>query len=311
MKFLTHSGRFHADETLAAAMLLLGAIADEVIYLEDVSWPSINQYRLTHDCIVGDIGREYIPSERLFDHHQGDILRPHGELYATAGLIWKHYGKDVIERVLFGDTPTLYDPRKVEFIWEKVDKRIVIAIDANDADSTYSFFGNIRTVFYVAAMDLPTVIRNLNCSDSKSEDHINNRSMATEMLKQLLKNSILAYAATYDARGYILGSEIVEDHILLLEKGVPWRSVVHELNESRERSIYYVIAPSDHPGNKYSLIAVTSTLGGRDSIKPIERLGGFKDFIHNNKFIAGSNSIEDLIKLGKLNLEEYKESLIF
>lgn len=92
LKVVTHSGSFHADDVYAVAMLQLlhGAENIEVVRSRD---PEV----IASGDVVVDVGSEYDPERRRFDHHQAgyDEKRENGIPYAAAGLVWRHYGADI------------------------------------------------------------------------------------------------------------------------------------------------------------------------------------------------------------------------
>jgi uncharacterized UPF0160 family protein len=87
---LAHSGRFHADDLFATAVLL------EYLKGEAEVVRSVDPKVIEKADFVVDIGRIYNPSLNRFDHHQGGLeTRPNGIGYAAVGLVWKHFGEKV------------------------------------------------------------------------------------------------------------------------------------------------------------------------------------------------------------------------
>jgi uncharacterized UPF0160 family protein len=113
----THDGSYHADDVMATAILTL--------WLERKNIP-YNVIRTRHDdeLLLGDyvfdIGGIYDHTQKRYDHHQpgGAGQRPNGVPYASAGLVWKHYGIDLCE----GDAR----------VAEEVDWYLIQSIDAPD-----------------------------------------------------------------------------------------------------------------------------------------------------------------------------------
>jgi uncharacterized UPF0160 family protein len=95
----THSGCFHADEVLSVAMIK---------YIPEFKnmWiiRSRNKDILGKADIVVDVGGKYEPENFRFDHHMRDFKHVHDEVYkiklSSAGLIFKHFGKTIIENAL-------------------------------------------------------------------------------------------------------------------------------------------------------------------------------------------------------------------
>lgn len=116
-KIVTHDGSFHADDVFACAVVTL--------YLNKKNQKfSIIRTRnpkiIEQADYVFDVGGVYDPTINRFDHHQKDTAgkRPNGVLYASFGLAWKHFGKELCN----GN----------ENIWKMLDERLVSSVDAID-----------------------------------------------------------------------------------------------------------------------------------------------------------------------------------
>lgn len=94
----THDGSFHCDEALAVGMLkLLPQFANATVVR------SRNPDLLAKCGIVVDVGAVYDPSNNRFDHHQREftgVLEGYNTKLSSAGLVYKHYGKDIIRELL-------------------------------------------------------------------------------------------------------------------------------------------------------------------------------------------------------------------
>ena len=83
---LTHLGRFHADDILAAALLKISGVISDVSVIQRVG-----NVPKDFNGLVFDIGGG------RFDHHQHDArVRPGGEKYAAFGLLWDAIGAEYI-----------------------------------------------------------------------------------------------------------------------------------------------------------------------------------------------------------------------
>ena len=114
---ITHSGEFHADDVFAVAILsFLKEI--KLTRTRDIGVPN-------DDTIIVDVGGRY-DGKRYFDHHQGLIRRKNGGNFASAGLIWMLYGKEILEK------------NNLQFkneVFEVVDE-LMSKIDADDNGET-------------------------------------------------------------------------------------------------------------------------------------------------------------------------------
>ena len=94
----THDGSFHCDEALAISMLkILPQFKDSPIL-------RTRKPELLAQCsIVVDVGAEYLPDSFRFDHHQREFtgtLDGWKTKLSSAGLIYKHFGKQIIGEIL-------------------------------------------------------------------------------------------------------------------------------------------------------------------------------------------------------------------
>lgn len=171
---ITHSGGFHCDEALACSLLKhthLSGVADvagvNIIRTRDpklITKGGANSDFDNSKCIMVDVGAEYDPSRCLYDHHQSSF---HGTMttfdgrkdekqYATrlssAGLIYKHYGREAIQdfaRFLLSAADSArrqevlrlsgwpadkieLDTEELEVIFDKMYKNFIEEVDAVD-----------------------------------------------------------------------------------------------------------------------------------------------------------------------------------
>ncbi len=90
----THDGSFHADEALAVWMMKRLHKELSVTRSRDPAvWEKL-------DMLV-DVGDVYDPARHRFDHHQRGFQETFSERHSTklssAGLIFKHFGRDVLQ----------------------------------------------------------------------------------------------------------------------------------------------------------------------------------------------------------------------
>ena len=87
MIIATHSGKFHADDVWAVAVLDIMFPDCELVRTRDPQ-------RIEAADFAVDVGGIWDPLSGRFDHHQKDFsgARQSGVVYASAGLVWKTYG---------------------------------------------------------------------------------------------------------------------------------------------------------------------------------------------------------------------------
>jgi uncharacterized UPF0160 family protein len=122
----THNGHFHADEALAVFLLRL---------LPEYKDASLVRTRKAEDLekctIVVDVGGVHDHTLLRYDHHQREFNATfpgkHTKL-SSAGLVWMHYGKNIVNVVTGLDTASADN----ELLYQKLYEDFVEAFDGND-----------------------------------------------------------------------------------------------------------------------------------------------------------------------------------
>lgn len=115
-KLVTHNGGFHADDVVAYAILqLVFDKRGETYQL----FRTRDEEVISSADIVFDVGNIYDPTVHRYDHHQVGRAgsRSNGVLYAAAGLVWRHFGRELCES---------------DQVWSDVDKFFIAPVDAAD-----------------------------------------------------------------------------------------------------------------------------------------------------------------------------------
>lgn len=117
----THNGIFHADEVVACAILCLINSNSSVQILRSRDYEMLKYCDL---CV--DIGGG------IFDHHQAgfDKTRENGIKYASAGLVWKSYGKQLI--VNLGEKYFSELSFDSNYIFQTFDNHFISLVDGED-----------------------------------------------------------------------------------------------------------------------------------------------------------------------------------
>lgn len=122
----THNGTFHCDEVTACVLLkTLDKWKDSAII-------RTREDNLLQQCdIVIDNGHIFDPEKNRFDHHQRDFEITWSEKHtktklSSAGLIFKHFGREVLEQAF------KVDPQDSEYLQNELYELIFESIDAND-----------------------------------------------------------------------------------------------------------------------------------------------------------------------------------
>ena len=298
LPFYTHGGFFHAVEVTAYAICELAGVCEKFTRLTSLE-------DIPQDGIIADIGREYDPDNLKFDHHQGLICREveikgvsfaiKGIPYASAGMTWDHFGLQCTANLM----PQLAgQSAKVRAIVQRVDETLIQGIDAHDADSAYRVTatcssGNVRPI------TISNIIAGMNTDDiSNAAEQDKAFIAASDLMQSILKSHIRQAGKFMEACDMFDTVATIQEQVITLSEGLPWKEIVHE----RHPKALFVISPSNHPGNPWSMIAVPVDPESREVKKPIERPEWFSGFIHQGKWIAGGSSLEELLRLAEWNI---------
>ncbi|TID14991.1 hypothetical protein CANINC_004662 [Pichia inconspicua] len=325
LQICTHSGSFHADEALAVYMLRL---LPRYRYAPLVR--SRNPTDWERSDIVVDVSGKY-DGEKFFDHHQRDFNTTFNEKYSTklssAGLVYKHFGREIISTVISLDESIPEDKLKIDYLYDKIYSDFVEAVDANDNGiDMYENKDDLTPRFKDRNFTVAGMISNLNPSwESDANDHDFDRQF--ELASKLIGDAFFNYL-TYMGNSFLKAKQYVIDafasrfdvhesgKILVFERFIPWKE--HLFNVEKEHNaqgeILYVLFPDS--GNTWRIAAVPLSSSSFDSRKKLpEAWRGLRDdalsektgvpgcvFIHAAGFIGGAKTKEAVLELAKMAL---------
>jgi uncharacterized UPF0160 family protein len=290
VKVAVHDGPFHPDDIFAVAILALYVKKSLKIF-------RTRDPKVWGECeYVFDVGGEYSPKKKIFDHHQEgyDEKRENGILYSSAGLAWKEFGEKIT-----GSAE----------VAARIDTKMIQGIDAEDNGidlyqynfkdiSAYSF-GD-----YLFAYN-PTYQEKGKSSLKEFEKAV---EKAKEALVREMKRIKDRLSTENIVRDIYLKTE--DKRIIVLNEDYSWEKVISEYPEP-----LFVVRPASGTNRwtvkrvpvegakfKNRLDLPESWAGKRD--EELQKITGVKDatFCHRSRFIAGAMSKEGAIALAKLAL---------
>lgn len=316
VKIGTHSGSFHADEALAVYMLkLLPKFKDaEVVRSRDNA--------ILDECdIVVDVSGKYEPP-KYFDHHQREFNTTFSDEHKTtklssAGLVYKHFGRDVVAQVL----DTTADSDVVNAVYDRIYESFIEPVDAYDNGvnphdeparfNTYSttlraVVGNMQPLWTEDDSEAVYDAQFKKASDLMGmafELEVRNQGLSWYPARDLVKKAF-EERTKYDPEGRLL---VFKDY-------VPWNSHVHTLEKELGGKIIYVIYKT---GDSVRVQAVPVFKGSFESRKPLPSAWrGLRDdalseasgipggvFVHAAGFIGGNKTMEGALELARKGLE--------
>lgn len=271
---VTHSGRFHADEVFATAMILM-IEEHEVVRTRDED--IIKQAE-----IVLDVGAEYDPSTLRFDHHQNSFTRTRddGTPFATAGLVWEHYASKIFA------AKDLTEPSEIAYAQEWVDNKLIKDIDAVD-NGMYLEDPRPSVSMIIGMM-------NDNTEDPETQQIAFNKAL--NFTREIMHNMVDAAVKEAQVAAELTALlDTIENGILVLDKNLPYKDfisrhpevkrVVYPRNE--EQFGVYCNGPENHLPERFR--------GLRD--EELNTVSGLEDmiFCHKSGFMCVTLSKESAL----------------
>lgn len=283
---ITHAGSFHPDEVFAS--VILSKVVDNLTIIRVFEVPE------NTDKLVYDIGGG------KFDHHQigGNGKREDGTYYASCGLIWKEYGKSLLEK---------YDYENIDELWKKIDKSLIQYIDADDNGES-----PVVSINY-SYVTLSKLIGEFNKKWDEETDNDIYFMEAVKFADIIFENTLKSISSKMKAKGIVdKAIEESKDNILYLDVYAPWKEFLLNSENEKSKDILYVIFPSNRGG--YTVHTVPKELNSFESKKSLpqewagltneklQEVTGVKTarFCHNGCFIATTETKEDAYELARL-----------
>lgn len=283
----THDGDCHMDEITALAVVILW------LEKKGYNWEATRtrDLKVIHEAnIVLDVGGVYDPENRRFDHHQNsfNLKRENGITYATAGLAWLHYGKELCD----GD----------EDIWNNIDKTIMQPLDAidNGIDLTSSIHQS-----GISPLSIHTLVSFLKPTWKEDKNMLHGVVWAMKDQMRAVITRAIAHGKAYsEAKQEVTRcyNEATDKRIIILDKDYPWYSILSEFPEP-----LLVIYPRTN--GQWGIEGVPAKSGSFErraympeawrgfSGEELQALSGFKTavFCHKSGFKAAAELKEEAI----------------
>ncbi|VVT43549.1 uncharacterized protein SAPINGB_P000036 [Magnusiomyces paraingens] len=340
LKIGTHSGTFHADESLAVFMLKL---------LPKFSGAEVVRSRtpeILDECdIVVDVSGKY-DGEKYFDHHQREFEGVFGEGYKTklssAGLVYKHFGQDILASVL----KETKESAVVQQCFPRIYKIFIEAIDANDNGISVYNPAVVNAInedenvpyklterFISNTITLPAVVSRCNPRpdefESSSLDENAIYDSKFQVASEIMGNAFLGIVLSTGKDWFPSKTKVShyyntreDPRVLILDTFVAWKSHIFDIEKELtsqgklkdEDKLLYIVYPGS---DSWRVQAVPMTSSSFVSRKPLpEAWRGVRDealskvtgidgcvFVHASGFIGGNKTKEGAVAMVKKALE--------
>jgi uncharacterized UPF0160 family protein len=290
MKCATHNGVFHADDVFAAALLRRLFANVEIIRTRD---PKV----IAAADLTFDVGGEYDPSRRRFDHHQRDFneeVLP-GVPLSSVGLLWREYGEQ------FAETP---------FVADKVYRDLIAGIDAVDNGvRPNEYQEDYARSWYCPTSTVSAVIARMNPAWDSGIDPDAAFERAVELADQILVGAVLAASGEERAHDKFVRAcwrdAAVEDGVVVLDRYLPWTQMEVPAHA------FFIVFPGSSGG--WMVQQVPTRPGGLVGRVPLpEEWAGLRDgalqtacgvpdatFCHAGRFIGGAASRDGAVRMAQ------------
>ncbi|GJV74640.1 UPF0160 protein-like protein [Tanacetum coccineum] len=306
----THNGSFHCDEALGCFMIRLtdkysGA---EIVRSRD---PQVLE---SLDAVL-DVGGVYDPSNDRYDHHQKGFAEVFGHGFTTklssAGLIYKHFGLEIIAKELqvdegHPDVHRLFLAIYKSFMEWKVawggysDDVPRYAIDA--IDNGINQYDTDQPAKYVNNTHLSSRVGrfNLDWTDPDQSSEKENEAFQKAMA---LAGSEFLDSVRFHVKSWLPARSIVMEclaartsidpsgEIMVLDRFCPWKLHLYELEQELKTE----------PTVKYVLYRALPAQwrGLRDD--DLSKQSGISDcvFVHMSGFIGGNHTYEGALAMAR------------
>jgi uncharacterized UPF0160 family protein len=310
MVIVTHSGKFHADDAWACAVLHILFPDAELVRTREPALIEAADFAI-------DVGGVYDPPTGRFDHHQKgfDVARQTGVPYASAGLVWREYGARCVMALAAAQLGQMVAEDKARDIAYAIDADIVQYLDLSDVGAAKSAPGGYGLSAVVSGFNTNWLDeQRLGYGEAADAYRLDQFRMAMAMLTNVLLNSVRYRLGAMLAVEQVRQSETLADgKLLFLKNGaLPWGQVVrkempkvlfvisHNLAEQRymlhtvPTSTENFIARADLP---------EAWAGLRDA--ELAAVTGVADagFCHNGRFIASAKSYDGIRAMADLALQ--------
>lgn len=328
-KIGTHNGNFHCDEVLACFML------KQLPEYKDAEIVRSRDQKILDECdIVVDVGGVFDPARLRFDHHQKTFNHSFNSLVpemrfttklSSAGLIYVHFGKDVIKQVI-GVTAKNADVAEdlVKIFYERMYERFIEEVDAGDngieqKDGQARFAITTTLASRVAAFN-PTW-------NDEVKDETGSFYKAMELVgKEFVDRLKYLYKSWWPARDLVkdaISKRFEVDSsgmIISFDLGCPWKehlfSLEKEFGIDESSSIKYAVFPDERNG-KWMIVCVPPSPNTFESRLPLpEPWRGLRDndlsnliglegcvFCHATGFCGGHNTRDGILAMARKSLE--------
>jgi uncharacterized UPF0160 family protein len=314
MVIVTHSGKFHADDAWAVAVLTILFPDCELIRTRD---PAVIE---AADFAI-DVGGIWEPASGRFDHHQKGFsgARSSGVPYASAGLVWKEYGARCVAALAAAHTGHVLTDDSAQNLASAIDADIVQYLDLSDVGAAKNAPGGYGLSAVVSGFN-PNWLdeQRMGYGEPAEAYRLAQFRNAMALLTDVMINAVKYRVGAVLALEQVRQSELLEGGTLLMLKNsaLPWTAVVRKEmpdvlfvishNLAEERYMIHTV-PISADSFKARADLPLAWAGLRDA--ELAAATGVADagFCHNGRFIAAAKSFAGISAMATLALQAVQQ----
>jgi uncharacterized UPF0160 family protein len=294
---VTHGGKFHCDEVFAYAVLRL-ALGVHAPGQDHVLIRTRKPELIAGGTVVWDVGGVFDAATSRFDHHQrGAPTRPDGTPFSSAGLVWQMHGPAAVRALL----PA---PDFADAIAAELDRTLVLRID--EVDNGVSAAGPVVH----DGLGLAALIGDFNPSwDDPATGSDPAFLEATALAEGVLRRRVDDLRARMAAEALVLAAHRSgeDPHILVLDRGMPWKSVVF----NHDLPVLFAVSPASNgnwmldtvppePGSFAQRLPLPEAWAGLEGAALAAQCGvDDAVFVHLRRFVGAAGSRQGAIAMAQ------------
>ncbi len=309
MIIATHSGKFHADDVWAVAVLELVFPGCTLIRTRD---PEL----IRQADFAVDVGGIWDPQTGRFDHHQKGFAgaRQSGVVYASAGLVWKTHGPRCVALIAethAGHAITEEQAREMAYA---IDSDLVQYLDMSDTGAAKNAPGGYGLSAVISGFN-PTWLDDQQAGSVEAAEALRQAQFrrGMEFMTDILINAVKYRVGALYAADQVRNAEVLENGRLLFlqNSAMPWATIVRNEMPNVLFVISYSIAEQ-----RYMLHTVPAAQDSFEARKDLPAAwAGLQDaelaavtgvpdavFCHNGRFIAAARSFDGALQMARLAL---------
>lgn len=311
MVIVTHSGKFHADDAWAAAVLNIVFPGCDIIRTRDPATIEAADFAV-------DVGGIWDPASGRFDHHQKgfDGARQTGVPYASAGLVWREYGARCVGILAAEHAGVQLPDDKAREIAYAIDADIVQYLDLSDVGVAKSAPGSYGLSAVISGYNTNWLDeQRLGYGEAMEAYRMAQFRRAMAVLADSMVNAVKYRVGAMLAVQQVRAAQVLQGgRLLFLENGaLPWSQLVRK----EMPKVLFVISHSIAE-QRYMLHTVPLNTESFDARADLpEAWAGLRDaelaavtgvpdagFCHNGRFIASAKSYQGAHAMALLALQE-------